>query len=389
MISNKSSFYQLSIVVIFLNYYIYSAFSFVFFGIDLSGTDYMGRAIIFIFSIYIIITFFHTPKSSPILILIYFFWLIWLSRLLLDSFFNPESLRMPFELYMAYFIGIQLIPSLAAYFLVFNYGFNTSYYFYISLITLVLLINSISQVLTSGGLLDSDSYSRGLSTDWANTTGLSYLSLSIAAASASILLNKKKNEIISLVHLSIVLISIIPILAFSSRIVMVLYFLLLLFLFFLKYKKSLFLIFLVILPVSFIQFQNYIYLFENFAFWKKLLQLTNDSSRENMIRNSLDEIKASPIYGSGIEPLGWYPHNLILEAFMIFGIFSGVIFLIIYFYGLHISYKIMIQKNNFFVGFMIFSLLIGSLVSGNLYNNQWFWMILLIGAAITQREAIK
>jgi hypothetical protein len=105
-----------------------------------------------------------------------------------------------------------------------------------------------------------------------------------------------------------------------------------------------------------------------------------------MMFDAIKLIYNSPLIGGGIEPLGWYPHNLILEAFMVAGLTSGLLFLTIYFWGLYISYKLMFSQQQFFVGYFLFSCLIGALVAGNLYNNQWFWMALTMGIASYKRS---
>lgn len=103
-------------------------------------------------------------------------------------------------------------------------------------------------------------------------------------------------------------------------------------------------------------------------------------SRYNIWLSGLNEFLNSPLFGSGIEvsSVRFYPHNLILEAFMATGIF-GVLFLI------PLTTALKSLRLNFRIGFsesllaaLFINYSIHSMFSGSFYLNNFFISIMVI-----------
>lgn len=92
-----------------------------------------------------------------------------------------------------------------------------------------------------------------------------------------------------------------------------------------------------------------------------------------------DQFLESPIIGSALEErtTGFYPHNLILEAFMATGIFGGIAFfslLAVAFFG---AWKLIKSGGPFlWIGLLFLQYLIGSMFSGSLWGSSTMWVLM-------------
>lgn len=99
--------------------------------------------------------------------------------------------------------------------------------------------------------------------------------------------------------------------------------------------------------------------------------------RENTYMNSINEFSDSPIFGAGLEESqsGSYPHNIVIEAFLATGIFSGLLFLGCLIF-LSVRAFLIMSKDPAagWCGLLFFQYLIAAQFSGAIYTVSTFWM---------------
>ncbi|MDV7187787.1 O-antigen ligase family protein [Lutibacter sp. TH_r2] len=69
-----------------------------------------------------------------------------------------------------------------------------------------------------------------------------------------------------------------------------------------------------------------------------------------------------------------HPHNFLIEAFYTLGIVGGVIFLVICFLAIKISFKLIVTSNYSWISLYFIQYLFFSFVSSSIYQNYKFWI---------------
>lgn len=100
-------------------------------------------------------------------------------------------------------------------------------------------------------------------------------------------------------------------------------------------------------------------------------------ARIQMHQNAIEGISSNPLFGYGLEEyIGkFHPHNIFLESFIATGLLGGTFFIFISIYLLYISIKI--YRNNRTLGWaslLFIQYLVGAQFSGSLVNSSYFWI---------------
>lgn len=126
--------------------------------------------------------------------------------------------------------------------------------------------------------------------------------------------------------------------------------------------------------------------------FERLLSINEDPSTSDrivLIQDSWQQILSSPWVGSASVELnaGYYPHNILLEAAMSFGLPLTVILVIVLLRGLIISWRLL-NKNCDLIALLYIQALVISIISGALFTDSMLWvcLIMLFG---TKWSAIK
>jgi hypothetical protein len=112
---------------------------------------------------------------------------------------------------------------------------------------------------------------------------------------------------------------------------------------------------------------------------QKFDTLGGSITRTGLHRLALKLIESSPLIGFGIEiPGEGYPHNLILESFLVLGVFGGFLFMIILFFSTFKAMKLLFAKGGQWgwVAILYIQYMIGGMLSGSLYGSNMFWYLL-------------
>jgi len=103
---------------------------------------------------------------------------------------------------------------------------------------------------------------------------------------------------------------------------------------------------------------------------------TGSEGRFGLWKEAIDVFLKNPIVGGGVQlPVGGsYPHNAILEAFMVSGIAGGALFIWYFLLSLKLAYRVAVTSDYGWVGIFHWQVAISSLFSGALYSNEWYWI---------------
>jgi hypothetical protein len=102
-----------------------------------------------------------------------------------------------------------------------------------------------------------------------------------------------------------------------------------------------------------------------------------DRAREYILRETIDLIFENPLFGSGVEPLHTYPHNLALESFLVGGIVLGIPFLLINYISIRRAFRsISAPHIGGLISILFFQYLISGLFSGALSISSSFFLLM-------------
>lgn len=115
----------------------------------------------------------------------------------------------------------------------------------------------------------------------------------------------------------------------------------------------------------------------------------SDGDRFVMWSNGFQQFLDNPIFGSGFEEkvVGFYPHNLPLEALMATGIFGGALWLAMFFIGLRRAFFIIRHSpSHAWIGVLVVYVFINSIFSGNLWNAGVLTHLMVALFAVSLRD---
>jgi len=101
--------------------------------------------------------------------------------------------------------------------------------------------------------------------------------------------------------------------------------------------------------------------------------------RMQIYRAAIDQFTASPILGDGVEvrTFAYYPHNLILEAFMTTGIVGGMLFIMALLLALHRVWRLFkVRSDKIWLGLIVVQYAVATQLSGAIYLSNGFWVLL-------------
>jgi len=108
-----------------------------------------------------------------------------------------------------------------------------------------------------------------------------------------------------------------------------------------------------------------------------------DMARRILLERSFELISENFMFGSGIEPLGAYPHNLLVESYLLGGIFSGIPFTILFVTAVYRCQ--LIAKNHedqFWAALLFVQYATGSMFSGSISDSACFFSTMILVVVI-------
>lgn len=103
----------------------------------------------------------------------------------------------------------------------------------------------------------------------------------------------------------------------------------------------------------------------------------SDSARIELLSGAATLIANSPFVGAGIEPLASYPHNLVVESFLAFGLLTGIPFCVLIFTALTRSVALARRRNSLWGALLFVQYGVAAMFSGSLYGSYVFWVLMV------------
>lgn len=104
----------------------------------------------------------------------------------------------------------------------------------------------------------------------------------------------------------------------------------------------------------------------------------NDSARSALIYEAMGNFFGNVFFGAGIAPMESYPHNLLLESFMILGVSGGALFLFIVASSVALSFVNIAFGRLRLISLLYIQYFIYVMVSGSLHEVAVFWVLTFI-----------
>lgn len=115
------------------------------------------------------------------------------------------------------------------------------------------------------------------------------------------------------------------------------------------------------------------------------LRLVDDTERTKLLTDSWKAFVKHPLLGAGIEPLGQYPHNLIVESFLAIGIVGGMVFVSLVLISTIAAWIVLrTDRTHFWIGLLFVQHMIWAMLSGSLYGSAATWCLM---AAVVARAS--
>lgn len=311
------------------------------------------------------------------------FWAIYISRMILDAIFNQDVLRLPLSEYLLYAIGVSLLPSLVVFVKVNHVRFDKVPLLIVLLGVLGAIFNFLVLHHESMIFEIATFLSMRQETETLNPISLSHLGLTIIVLSAWKLVQPKLQIFIKYFLVFAFCVGIITLLAGASRGPLFCLFVEFLLLGFIALKNlskkniyRIILIALLIITMVIFAIVNY----ESVNMFRRAQEsIFLDDRRTELMYSGWDLFLNNILLGAGTEPLGYYPHNAILESFLLSGIFSGLLFLGLLVLSLVYSLKIIIKYRNIsWVSLLYFQFIMASMFSGALYDSGAMWVSMVL-----------
>jgi O-antigen ligase len=341
------------------------------------------RASVFLLAVVIAALFSATAWSSRMIALMYCFCGLYLLRLLIDDFGNSLAGA---DIAWKFFAGVSLMPMIAL---------STSARHWddgvVSLLHTVLAMASLLLVLYMGfvygferGVLTEET--GRLSSESVNPITVGYLSASLMFSMLCVYLASDKKPLwLLFLSMLIVLLSIHGITQAASKGPTVAVLAVMLFFYF-KGQVSGWLV------LASIAVGSVYAVVAEMPIAVRIGSIQEDASTQDrleMILDTLDQISASPWFGSAFVELnsGFYPHNQFLEAAMALGIPLGISYLSLCAYAGYLVVRTKIG-DNLFLSSCYISALVNSVFSGSIWGNAALWLSLATILSLEQMRTL-
>lgn len=320
------------------------------------------------------------PRGVHVFWLVWWaFWALYLARLLVDAFLNPDALKLPLGEYALYVVGVSLVPAAA---LSFERPAETARRWPTYLIAMgtagialnlwiVFYQRDFSSFLELAGTRAE--------TDALDPISAGHLAVTVAILCCWKWLTDERPGLgRSLLLGACCLIALGGLVASASRgpalaLAMVLGVMLLT-----VGKRAVVLVGVVAAAIGAFAFAVGTIALEGvYIFDRVSTSMFYDAQRTALLQRGVDLVVDNPLIGGGIEPLATYPHNVLLESFMVLGIFSGLSFSILFFYSLWIALRVIVfDRRSGWLALLFLQYAASAMVSGSLYTVSVLWVLM-------------
>lgn len=312
------------------------------------------------------------------------FWGLYLLRLASDAFFNPAALKLPVSEYAVFAIGVCLIPGISVVLGNVKAGVDFSLSRLIWLMAVGILLN-LFVIFFIQGASDIDPGALRAETEVLNPIALGHLGVSLLLL-VHWKVNDSRPSVLLLSLLAVVAtVAILAVISSGSRGPVLGYLGALAFyaLVLPAHFLSRFTLFGAALSLIVVAF-NVDTLVSTFFFERLSGQFFEDDARTKLLGDALELIKTHPVLGAGIDPLETYPHNLIVESFVAFGVGTGLLFCFMIIFAIRRTVALArIDRSRFWICLLFIQYLVGAMLSGAIYLSNVFWVFMALTVTLS------
>ncbi len=316
------------------------------------------------------------------------FWAVYFTRLLITTALEPEILSRPIEFYWTWGVGVCFLPSLVLFFAldsatIERLQFSLLPFFVLSAV-LAFVFGGMNFAKADGTIVNIDR----LNIESLNPISMGHLGVSSVLTGICVFrLGSRRLSIQALAFGAICLGGVLAILANSRGPFIA--FLVCLGLLTLagspRKRNYIFGIVLFLATLIIGGTQRDFILGDTGVLWRfnAIVEGLDQSTTGRIIafRGAFDQFLDSPIFGSSIEErsTGFYPHNLILEAFMATGVVGGLPYLAISIWAVCRTLTLINHgSRNAWVGVLAVQYIVGSMFSGAIYTSNTMWALVAL-----------
>ena len=354
------------------------------FGLQNSQISFIVRLGITIASLFLLFKK-NSSISREYIALFFSFWIIYIIRIFYTLEVASEKVSQPNETYWSWALGASLIPCLAIYM---NFSRNREMERLRELLQIISLV-SIILILKSGSTnVISDSGIEYDQNRW-NLSSLSPISVGHLGATAvllgvSCLLSGEGRYIWKFVSIFNFLLGMTALLLSNSR-GPVISFAVAIFFLFLASPRAIRIIILTacfsLLVCAFFWFGGSVMALDG-GLLDRFMAISDGSdisayTRTVSFNGAINQFLNSPFTGDGIEErlTNFYPHNVVLEAFMATGVLGGLLFTAILWKVIFRSYYLIKNIEYSWIGLIAVEQVAGAMMSGSLMQSYTMWCL--------------
>ena len=378
-----NNYIKLTVVIIFMSslfgYTFVSSFGIIL-GIDNRQLVIPYRAMISFFSLILLLVCFrnyskniNTDKKIVYFFVIISFVLLFLARSFLDSMFYLNNVDYEVKLeYWLFLILVTLLPS-ASFALSFKYVKEYTLVKWGMYAGFASVTTSIISYLGTVGYDFSMLYSGRMSLSVLNPITIGHAGLSLILLSYVFLTRYNSVSFFNrLIAIASYLIGFLALIAAGSRGPFLSLIVCLIFLLLLKDIRIKTIFYIILTAVLIVLIAS---LFDIYIFERLMESFLKDEARDSILQDSFILIMDNFFIGSGIFAMDTYPHNLIVESFLVLGLFGFFLFTIIFtmnFYYAFIMYK---RALNIIFPLLYIQYCVFYMVSGTISEALMFWTL--------------
>jgi hypothetical protein len=306
-------------------------------------------------------------NKSVLIIMV--FWLLYLLRALYDTGFDSVTDRSPTLEFWAFIMFLCFMPIfpliIPINFATLNYAKKAVFSLAI-LVNILGLINNLKNVSNTGTVrLNANEVLNAITY---GQTGVILIIMAFTSIS-------KKNIKFIYFNLIFILLGLSNVALAASRGPVIELLVVLIFYIILNYKRnrysSLFIVGIVLFALSTI-FTGYLYIFNSVI--ERIISTNGQEDRPLLFAESWQRFVANPVLGN--RAISEWAHNIFLGSLEVLGIIGGILMLIIYKNALKECVALVKIKSTDWIALLLMMQLVGSLMSGAIWNAIPFWPLL-------------
>lgn len=337
-------------------------------------------------------------KNKIAVTLFLIFWCLYFLRLSLSTLLGFENLRRPNEIYWIWAFGTCFLPTLAV-LTQSNTVILDKLYSLLLTLSLIAVVLSLLEADTIGTSQSGNMYDiNRLNLTSLNPIAMGHLGVTTALLGICGLISRELIDRHLWVAISAIGLGLTTAFLANSRgpLLAMALCILLLILGGMRQRRIYLLVSILFCAALFAYFSQLSVLFSYEGVISRFLAISSgdDATIGRLIayQGALDQFLSSPVFGDAIEEriTRFYPHNVVLEAFMSTGVVGGIPFIAFTFWALLCAWRLVRSGSRYlWVGVLASQYFLGALFSGAIYSSNTMWVLLALAICSRFKERPK